>query len=98
MIDVLAYELKYKNDEMVMDLLREYKTEAQKFTELEDQVSESEDFGSQYDDLKELVEDVKEEVEGVLDYIDGLTVKGEKFEEEVREQIADARGFVGKLP
>lgn len=37
-------------------------------------------------------------IDSVLDYIDGLTVKGEEFEKEVHEQIADARGFLGKLP
>ena len=50
-IDILAYELKYKDDEMVMDLLREYQ-DGDSYEEMKDKIDNLENV---LDEIRNLV-------------------------------------------
>lgn len=97
-IDILSYELKYKNDPMVLELLREFKLAQEHVSELEDCEPAYEDFTSKYEDLKEDAEDAKEEISNVVAYLEGLKKDGAEYKDEVEEQLKDISSALRKLP
>lgn len=80
-IDILTYELKYKNDPMVLDLIREFQV-SQEFLNAEN--DEMERCGGEIDDLKSTIsehEELKggwqEEIDRIIDILND-DLDGEK--------------------
>lgn len=72
MIDILAYELKYKNDPMVLDLLRAYQSDHVSEDEYEGLAGEVETKEDKISELKEAADDAKNLIETSIDELDGL--------------------------
>lgn len=66
-IDILKYELKYKNDKEIMDLIRSYH---ELFEESKDYELMQENSESKIDDLEGTITDLKEQIESYADDID----------------------------
>lgn len=95
-IDVLSYELKYKNDPMVMELLRAYKEKGCEFSELEEAMDDYQDSSSTLAELKETVDDVKQEVSDTVDYLIN-TYAGQIPGDDFSDQLKEIKEFLGRL-
>jgi uncharacterized phage-like protein YoqJ len=68
-IDILAYELKYKNDEMVMALLTAFQEEQARANENQHDLENHECDTSDFDDLAERVSDFRDTMESTIEDI-----------------------------
>lgn len=68
-IDILTYELKYKNDKEIMELIRSYN---ELFEESKDYELMQEHAESKIDDLDGTITDLKEQIESYADDIDSF--------------------------
>lgn len=98
-IDVLGYELKYKNDSMVLDLLKAYQSNHVSEDEYEELAGEVEMAKEKISELKEAADDAKNLIESSIGELNGLEENhrsGKITLEEVFEFVADIASDLGK--